>query len=142
MKRLLLFLLVIFLAGCNANTDSDIPVILAEKIFEIKAKEYFVLLVQDDCAGCKKAKPAALAYHRASLLKTELPKIYLVNMSGAANRIIVGERGEEVIDGISSISELRITQTPTLIVIKEGMVSEHYIKTSEVMDFLDGARKK
>jgi len=63
-------------------------------------------------------------------------------MSGAANRIIVGERGEEVIDGISSISELRITQTPTLIVIKEGMVSEHYIKTSEVMDFLDGARKK
>jgi thioredoxin-related protein len=133
---LIIVLFLLILCGCNSNNnDNDIPVIITSDIFEIEAEEYYVLFVKDDCAGCEKIKPVARNYHRSALIKTKLPKIYLVNVSDLANLEVIGE--EDNLEGVTQLEDLKITRTPTLIVIKKGKIVEHYINATKVGGFFE-----
>lgn len=139
MKKIILIILLAFIiTGCKGN--KEIPEISAEDIFDIDSEEYYVLFVKDDCAGCERIKPVATKYHRDTFLRPSNPKLYIVNLTDPANKIIIGD--EDILDGTSSIDELRLTRTPTLIIIKDGKVTEHHINSTEVGNFFDEAMKK
>ncbi|HHZ11683.1 MAG TPA: hypothetical protein GYA05_03100 [Acholeplasmataceae bacterium] len=141
MKRFIaLLVLALVLFACDNAKGSDIPKIPAQDIFAVEAEEYYILFVKDDCSGCEKIKPGAARYHRETLLKKNLPKIYLVDVGDEANKIVVGK--EDILDGASSVDELRITRTPTLIVIKKGKVSAHYINSANVGGFFSEIMEK
>jgi thioredoxin-related protein len=128
----------LFFCGCESKTA--IPVITQDDIFEIEEKEYYILFVKDDCSGCEKIKPNAFKYHKQSLFSSGWPKIYQVNVSDPINKAIIGD--QDLIDGATSISKLKITRTPTLIIIKDGTIIEHYINSGNVGNFFEEALTK
>ncbi|MDD3437674.1 MAG: hypothetical protein PHC64_11035 [Candidatus Gastranaerophilales bacterium] len=134
MKQILIIVLFLLIL-CGCNTDSDIPVITQGDIFEIEAEEYYVLFVKDGCGGCEKIKPDAIKYHRSAFVKTKLPKIYLVNVSDPTNQGIIGK--EDNLEGVTDLIDLKITRTPTLIVIKDGKIVAHYIDAKMVGGFFE-----
>ena len=93
MKRFIaLLVLALVLFACDNAKGSDIPKIPAQDIFAVEAEEYYILFVKDDCSGCEKIKPGAARYHRETLLKKNLPKIYLVDVGTKRTKLSSGRK--------------------------------------------------
>lgn len=134
-KQIIFILLLLILCGCKV--DVPIPVITQNELFEIGEEEYYILIEQDDCSGCEKVKPDASRYHQSTLVNSKLPKIYLLDISDPVNKDIISKDKTDIIEGATSIEELKITRTPTLIIIKNQEVIGYYINSSNVGLFLE-----
>ena len=102
-----------------------------EEIFSQKESEYLIYFYRDGCTWCNKIKNGVLSY----LYKISLPqfasskKLYVVNLTENGTKASIfksydGENGDNdgtyKVNGLTTIDEMCISSTPTLIEIKEN----------------------
>lgn len=111
-------------------------------LFNQKEDNYYVYVHRDGCTWCNKIKDGVLAY----LYKSSLPqfvesrKVYTLNLTKGGQRASIlrtydGENGDGdgsfKVNGLSSIDEMYISSTPTLVEIKtiDGIKKAFFIET-------------
>ncbi|NLD25756.1 MAG: hypothetical protein GX661_00165 [Acholeplasmataceae bacterium] len=107
-----------------------LPIIMKDDLLQMEDIEYYVLFTQEDCPGCEAVKPKAIQLYNYSLVpNSSLPMIYQLKIDDAENKSL---GGSENIQDVTSVSELRIQKTPTLIYINNNKVTSYYVGSYQV----------
>jgi hypothetical protein len=102
-----------------------LPIITKDDLFQLEDDEYYVLITQDKCSGCEAVKPEAIElYNRSLSSNNSLPKIYQLRIDDPYNKSL---GGAENIQDVTSVAELRIQKTPTLIFISHNQITRYFV---------------
>lgn len=107
---------------------SDLDHIRYEEIFDQNHDEYIVYYYSPFCGTCTQIKPDILRYAE----KGNLP-FYVINKEVDNNEDMVSPVENAI--GTTIYSELKVTSTPTVLLIKDGVVTE-LIKGVDIVDYL------
>lgn len=118
-------------------------------IFNQSEEEYFVYFMKDNCQYCEKIKSDVLQYIYMSNTKeyTNMKKIYIVNLNteNEKSKILRSYQGEggqgsdgyTFVEGLTSIDDMYVSATPTLIEVKNK--TSYYVGSgsTEIAKVLD-----
>lgn len=103
---------------------TPLEIITKDDLFNIGEINYYVLFTQNDCAPCESVLPDAIKIYNHTLMEpNSFSKIYQLRMDDPYNFSLKGERN---IENVTSIEELRINSTPTLILISNNVIIDYY----------------
>lgn len=128
---LLILIISIFLTGCKKGAKE----IKATEIFTQKEDSYFVYFYKPGCSACENLKPRLNEYISFAKGKS-LPKVYKMNVLNMPN-LNAPDNWKEVIVGKTSIMEITIGTTPTLLLIEEKEVAKVFAGRTNIENELD-----
>lgn len=140
MKKILKSILFVFtlLLSCSTKTDSSISMekdydsyiylhIKWEEIFKQFETHYLIYVYSASCGHCNEIKNEVLCFIDLNIIP-----VYLIVFEKG---IPISNKEESKI-GISSIDELSIIGTPSLIDIEEGIVKNNLGGSNKILDYL------
>ena len=135
---------LIFLASCTPTESSQsssenetIPEsfqINWEDSFKQEEDDYLVFYYSETCAQCHEIMGDVIAFANSNIKKT-----YFANIVSENGKMPI-VKGSEPIVGVNDISDFYIAGTPTLIEIKEGIVTSHVPGKDKCLTFLNNER--
>ena len=145
--RILPLLLTAMFASCtpatseqmskNAFNEHEIVIIQQIKwstVLSQKESHYLVFFYSETCAHCHEIMGDVIAFSTAEIVKT-----YFLDIKQSETKIPIKNEIDETI-GATSIDDLFIVGTPTIIEVEEGMVKANVPGKDECLSFLNEQR--
>ena len=145
--RILPLLLVAMFASCtpatseqmskNAFSEHEIVIIQQIKWADIlsqKESHYLVFFYSETCAHCHEIMGDVIVFSESDIVKT-----YFLDIKQSETKIPIKNEVDETI-GASSIDDLFIAGTPTIIDVEEGMVMANVPGKDDCLSFLNEQR--
>ena len=121
----------------SSGSSETIPASLQinwEDSFKQEDEDYLVFYHSDTCTHCHEIMGDVIEFANSNIKKT-----YFANIESSEGKMPIVKGGEPVI-GVSNISDFYIAGTPTLIEIKEGIVTSHIQGKDNCLTFLNNER--
>ena len=145
--RIFPLLLVAMFASCtpatseqmskNAFSEHEIVIIQQIKWADIlsqKESHYLVFFYSETCAHCHEIMGDVIAFSTAEIVRT-----YFLDIKQSETKIPIKNEIDETI-GATSINDLFIAGTPTIIEVEEGVVKANIPGKDECLSFLNEQR--
>lgn len=98
-----------------------------------KSGTYYVYFYGENCSHCNSIKKTVFTYMEDNNEDGKLPTLYLYKVTGKEN--FVSSDGTNLV-GVSKYEDLKLTGTPTLILVTDGVVQSAYQSASEIENLL------
>ena len=141
------FISLVLLASCTpneednsslqSNSNNEIPTLLQINwvdTFKQEEDDYLVFFHSDTCSHCQEIMGDVIAFANSNIKKT-----YFANIESPEGKMPIA-KGSEPLLGIDNISDFYIPGTPTLIEIKEGVVTANNPGKDKCLTFLNQER--
>ena len=141
------FISLVLLASCTpneednsslqSNSNNEIPTLLSINwvdTFKQEEDDYLVFFHSDTCSHCQEIMGDVIAFANSNTKKT-----YFANIESPEGKMPI-VKGSEPLLGIDNISDFYIPGTPTLIEIKEGVVTANNPGKDKCLTFLNQER--
>lgn len=141
------FISLVLLASCTPNeedksslqssSNNEIPTLLQINwvdTFKQEEDDYLVFFHSDTCSHCQEIMGDVIAFANSNIKKT-----YFANIESPEGKMPI-VKGSEPLLGIDNISDFYIPGTPTLIEIKEGVVTANNPGKDKCLTFLNQER--
>ena len=145
--RILPLLLTAMFASCtpatseqmskNAFSEHEIVIIQQIKwstVLSQKESQYLVFFYSETCAHCHKIMGDVIAFSESEIVKT-----YFLDIKQSETKIPIKNEIDETI-GVTSVNDLFIAGTPTIIEVEEGMVKANVPGKDQCLTFLNEQR--
>ena len=100
-----------------------------KEVFNQAEDEYLVYFYSEECGYCKLIKDEVIDY-----CQKEIYPMYFVDVLHDEDKVI--KKPPAIVEGISSIDELFIFGTPSLMKIKEKVVTNYYAGVQSIREFI------
>ena len=141
------FISLVLLASCTpngednsslqSNSNNEIPTLLQINwvdTFKQEEDDYLVFFHSDTCSHCQEIMGDVIAFANSNIKKT-----YFANIESPEGKMPIVKGSEPLLD-IDNISDFYIPGTPTLIEIKEGIVTANNPGKDKCLTFLNQER--
>lgn len=118
----------------NSYSDYSSYEISYRKMLKQSDDDYYIYIYQTDCSACNSVKATIFDYMEYSESNELKYTLYLLNADDLGSDL--GTDESITLIGISDYKEIKITGTPTMLYIKDGVVAGVYENTTEIINQL------
>jgi len=123
----------------SKNAFSEHEIVISQQIkwsqvLSQKESHYLVFFYSETCAHCHEIMGDVIAFSESEIVKT-----YFLDIKQSETKIPIKNEVDETI-GASSIDDLFIAGTPTIIEVEEGMVMANVPGKDDCLSFLNEQR--
>ena len=98
-----------------------------------KSGSYYVYFYGEKCSHCNSIKKTVFTYMEDNNENGKMPTLYLFKVTGKEH--FVSSDGDNLV-GVENYLDLKLTGTPTLILVTDGVVKSAYQSASEIEELL------